>query len=168
MFLLCKTKVRRKMIFWHQLAVRTRGFKGRSRKERQNCHEIPSGCFPVFDIWFGSLAKFLACILWIGYYGLCLRINDSHLVESIGGVMSASPASALVGRLVEINLQSMCRDHSQFVQHENIRMIYIYTFSVLTSFRQVLIRISGAYVYVYWPSQFSTMSTFHDISFGLG
>ena len=140
-FLLCKARVRRKIIFWHQLAVHTRGFKGRSRKERQNCHEIPSGCFPVFDRWVGSLAKFLAGMLWIGHYGLCLRINDSPCGIHWDVRRSAWAASALVGRLVEINLQSICRDHSQFVQHGNIRMIS--TFSVLTSFMQVLIIIGG-------------------------
>ena len=102
----------------------------------------------------GSLAKCMTGMLWIGHYGLCFRMYDSHLVESIGGVRrSAWAASALVWRLVEINLQSICRDHSQFVQHENIRMIS--TFSVLTSFRQVLVSISG-HMYMYWPSQFST------------
>ena len=58
------------------------------------------------------------------------------------------------------------RDHSQFVQHENIRMIF--TFSVLTSFRQVLILTSGEFHICVQPIPvFDKMSTFHDISFGM-
>ena len=67
---------------------------------------------------------------------------------------------------MEINLQSICRDHSQFVQHGTIRMIA--TFSVLTSFMQVLIIIGGgAHVCVLGIPVLDEMSTFHDISFGL-
>ena len=68
---------------------------------------------------------------------------------------------------MEINIQSICRDHSQFVQHGNIRMIS--TFSVLTSFMQVLIIIGGggAHVCVLGIPVLDEMSTFHDISFGL-